>query len=203
MTAARDFSTLAAGFHDSAREAQALFRRVLQAVARPGRVADLSAAPAPPEGLDRAAAALALTLCDAETPVWLGARLAEGPIRDWLAFHCSAPQAATPADAAFALVDAGACPPLDAFAQGEARHPDRSATVILICEALEGGARRRVVGPGIDGEIVIAPKGLPPEFWSDWTANTARFPLGVDALLVAGASLLALPRTARVELIEG
>lgn len=199
---APDLSSLPVGFADPARESQTLFRAILQAVARPGRVAELAAAPAPPADLDRAAAAVALTLVDADTPVWLAPRLHEGQTPAWLRFHCGAPIVHAPAQAAFAFADAGTAPPLMQFALGDARYPDRAATIVLACDALEGGDAIELSGPGIESRQIIAPQGLAKDFWIQWAQNGAHFPLGVDVMLVAGSRLLALPRTTRASIKE-
>lgn len=196
MTAAPDFASAPAGFADPARQAQRVFRAVMQATARPGSVADLSHAPAPPAGLPRAAAALALTLCDRETPVWLAPALRTPEIEGWLRFHCGSPQA-EPDGALFAFAPADAAPDLSDLDPGDPRYPDRSTTLVLLCEALSGGPERRLSGPGIDGERVIAPVGPPPSLWRERAAMHARFPLGVDLVLAAGDSLICVPRTAR------
>ena len=89
------------GFADPVGEAQATFRAVLDAMARPGRlhtVGERLTAPAP---LDQATAAVLLTLVDNETPLWLDA--AATPARDWLAFHCGAAIIEAPERAAFAV----------------------------------------------------------------------------------------------------
>ena len=197
MTIAPDLSNLPPGFANPARESQALFRAIMQAVARPGRIADLSTAPAPPRDLDIAAGAIALTLADADAPVWLAPRLHEGHTPAWLRFHCSAPIVQDPKACVFAFADAATAPPLSAFAQGEARYPDRSTTLVLACDRLDGGPRIELSGPGIQTIEMIAPQGLPSEFWAAWRDNGAQFPLGVDVMLVCGSKLAALPRTTR------
>jgi len=192
-----DFSALPPGFVDPARESQALFRAILQAVARPGRIADLAHAPPPPPDLDIAAGAVALTLADADAPVWLAPRLLEGATPAWIRFHCGAAIVSDPKAASLAFADAATAPQLAAFAQGEARYPDRSTTLVLACDSLEGGPRIDLTGPGIEAVATISPLGLAPGFWAAWRDNGAQFPLGVDVLLVSGAKLAGLPRTTR------
>ena len=79
---------LEAGFADPVRDAQRCFRAVLDAMARPGRIAHVSGV-TPPSPLDVATAAVALTLVDHETKLWLDP--AAGAAREWLRFHCGAP----------------------------------------------------------------------------------------------------------------
>ena len=61
--------------------------------------------------------------------------------------------------------------------------------------ALTGGPAVRLTGPGIRGTATLAPAGLRPSFWREVAANNARYPLGVDCLLVAGAEVIGLPRS--------
>src|SRR5581483_9942590 len=98
------------GFADAPRDAQRVFRLVLDAMARPGRVVEIGLAQAP-EGLSPAAAALLLTLADSDTPVWLDA--ASAGAASWLRFHCGCPLTAEPAAARFAYCrDPARLPPL-------------------------------------------------------------------------------------------
>lgn len=183
------------GFADPVAQSQSCFRAALGALSRPGRVLRVEGAPADiPAPLCPAAAALLLTLCDAETPVCLlgGAEAAAG----WLAFHAGAPTAPL-SEARFAL-SAGAMPPLDQLAQGADEAPQDSATLILQVGALAEGRGLRLAGPGIAGEHRLAVEGLPEGFAAQWAANHARFPRGVDLLLCCGDRLAGLSRTTRI-----
>src|ERR1043166_3758422 len=125
-------SAVATGFAEPVLAAQATFRTVMDAMARPGSVHRLAGivAPAP---LSPSAAAIALTLLDYETPFWLDAPLAAASeVARFISFHTGARLTEDSADAAFAFVAApAAMPPIAQFAQGNAEYPDRSNTLVL------------------------------------------------------------------------
>lgn len=186
---------LAAGFADPVLDAQACFRAVLEAMARPGRVQRVAAPVEAPPPVGPAAAAVLLTLADADTPVWLDAG---APAEAWLRFHAGSPVVAAPAEASFLL----ACqrpPRLRDLAPGTEEEPHRSATLIVQVAALEEGAGWRLTGPGIEREHRLLVGGLPAGFPAEWAANHAFFPRGVDIVFCAGDRLAALPRTTALE----
>jgi alpha-D-ribose 1-methylphosphonate 5-triphosphate synthase subunit PhnH len=189
-----------AGFADPVRDAQAVFRAVLAAMARPGRIVDVPGPVAVPSPLDPAAAAVCLALVDLDTPLWLEATCARTEVVEYLRFHCGARPVAAPGQARFAVVaDASSLATLAPFDPGTDESPERSATVIVQIATLATGRGRRLTGPGIDGETRLDVRGLPAPFWTAVRENHARFPRGVDLILSAGTTLAALPRTTRVE----
>ena len=182
---------LLAGFGDPVRDSQAVFRSVMDAMARPGRVHEITGPDMPP--LAGATAAVLLTLVDGETPLWLDEGAAAA--WDWIAFHCGAPRAAAGA-AQFAVVLGTAA--LEAFSAGSDEEPEGSTTVILQVEALGRGDALRLKGPGLAGEEVLAVTGLPAAFASFWQTNRRLFPRGIDLILCAGNRVAALPRTVEI-----
>ena len=201
MTGSAPIEVTLPGFADPVGQAQASFRAVLDAMARPGtlvRVGDELVAPAP---LDPATGAVLLTLVDHDTLLWLDmARFAArdtGAARDWIAFHCGAGFADGPAAADFAL--ALALPDLATLSPGTHEQPETAATLILQVGSLTEGARYRLRGPGLRTSSTLAVSGLPVEFVEVWQRNRGGFPLGVDVLLCAGTTLAALPRSVTVE----
>jgi alpha-D-ribose 1-methylphosphonate 5-triphosphate synthase subunit PhnH len=181
-------AALEGGFADRPVEAAHAFRAALQAMARPGTVHRVSGA-RPPAPLSPAAGALALTLAEGDTPLWLAPSLGGEAVRAWLTFHTGAPFA-PPAEARFAFGRWDELP-LDALAIGTPEYPDRSATLVVAMDAL--GTAHRLSGPGIEAEAWLTVPD--PGFFR---ANRARYPLGIDAFLTCGQRLAALPRTTRV-----
>jgi alpha-D-ribose 1-methylphosphonate 5-triphosphate synthase subunit PhnH len=188
---------LVPGFSDPVLASQAVFRTVMEAMARPGTISEIDVALGPPAPLGVAAAALALTLLDYETPVWLDPTLAAAPEVDgWLKFHTGAPRAAGPATAAFAFIaEPAAMPAFDAFGLGSVEYPDGSTTLVLEVETLTEGDTFQLSGPGIKESRSLAAAPLPAEFAARMAENRAGFPRGLDLVLTCGRQLAALPRS--------
>ena len=184
--------TLTGGFADPPVQSALAFRAAMTALARPGRIETVAGAAAPAP-VSLAAAVLLLTLCDAETPLFLAGAHDSEDVRGWIAFHCGAPLVADRAAARFALGSWAALAPLGAFATGTPEYPDRSATLIVETDRLEPEGSR-LTGPGIAREARLS---LPET--AAFRTNHARFPLGVDCFLTCGDRLAGLPRSTRVE----
>jgi alpha-D-ribose 1-methylphosphonate 5-triphosphate synthase subunit PhnH len=196
---AADFARLEPGFADPVRDAQACFRAVLDAMAHPGRIVEVPVALPDRLPLGPAAASVALSLCDIDTPVWLDA--ASAAAAGYLAFHCGAPLAETPADARFAFTaDAAALPPLDGFSLGTDEYPERAATLVIEVTGLANDHGVTLRGPGILGETRLGVSELPERFWTERAALAELFPRGLDVLFSCGSALAALPRSTEIVL---
>jgi len=191
---------LPAGFADKVLSAQSTFRSVMDAMARPGSVQRIASAAGTPVGMMRGTAAIALTLFDHDTPVWLDGRMSATPdAAKWLKFHTSAPVVADSSTASFALVgDPENLPALDRFAFGSNEYPDRSTTLILQVESLADGAIVELQGPGIDGSAALRASIQPRDLFERLAINATLFPRGIDVVLVHDDSIVAIPRTTRL-----
>lgn len=190
---------LPAGFADKVLAAQSTFRSVMNAMARPGSVQRVTASVGAPSRLMCGTAAIALTLFDHDTPIWLDPPLsATSDVTKWLKFHSGAPVVADPSISSFALIsDASALPALDCFSFGTNEYPDRSTTLILQVNSLTQGAEYKLRGPGIDGSAVLRATIAPEDLFERLDINAALFPRGIDVVLVAGDKIVAVPRTTR------
>ena len=191
---------IAPGFADPVRDAQAVFRAVLDALAEPGTeraVAGIADAPAP---LAPVAAAVIATLADFETTLWRDDALADGRVDAWLSFHTGAPRVADPAAADFALIAAPTeAPAWDTFARGTDLDPSRSTTLILQVAGFGVGRRFRLAGPGIETTREVAILDAPADLAARAADNHALFPRGLDLILAGPTSVVGLPRTTRLE----
>ena len=192
---------LAAGLPDGVHDAQKAFRAVLDALARPGQSRVIGPA-LPGVALGGAMARLLLSLCDDDTPVWWHSEGAGLP--HWLRFHVGAPVADAPGTASFAVFnDLGQGLNLADFAAGTAAAPEVSTTLLIELPSLTNGPVLAWHGPGIQTVQRVGLQGLPEDFWTQWQANHAGFPQGVDIIFTCGAQALGLPRTTRVRRLEG
>jgi alpha-D-ribose 1-methylphosphonate 5-triphosphate synthase subunit PhnH len=191
---------LPAGFADKVLSAQSTFRSVMDAMARPGSVQRIVAANGAPAAMMRGTAAIALTLFDHDTPVWLDQLMsATSDVTKWLKFHTGAPVIADASICSFALVgDARALPALDRFSFGTNEYPDRSTTLILQVDSLTQGPTLKLHGPGIDGTAVLQAAIQPPDLFERLAINSALFPRGIDVVLVHDDTIVAIPRTTRL-----
>lgn len=171
---------------------QRLFRLLLDAMAHPGSVADLSA------WTDKAPAYLAVlaTLCDGEVTIADPDAMLQGA--DWRFLEAAR---ADFAGARF-IVARGDRSPAAGLAPtlGDLTAPETGATIILvIAELVRPGLGVQASGPGIKGTREISLGTLDQE-WITRRANWVRFfPMGVDLLICDRARVLALPRSTRIK----
>ena len=191
MIAASD--ALAGGFTEAALQSARAFREILEAMARPGTIRRVAGAQ-PPAPLSPAAGVALLVLTDPTTRLHLAGRADCPAVRDWVAFHISAPLAVAE-DADFALGTWDDLHPVTRFRIGQPDYPDRSATLIVECDHLVNHGPA-LTGPGIETATWL---NLPET--AAFRANRALFPLGFDTLFTAGDRIAGLPRSTRVEAI--
>lgn len=126
------------------------------------------------------------------------------------------------------ITDPDHMPRLKRFCQGTLRDPHLAATLLIQVDALAGEQVAEsnfmdaisktnslndmsnkldttsdsdivtLAGPGVDGSIRFAARGLPDWFWNDMAAQRTSYPQGVDIFLTAGATMAGLPRSVRL-----
>lgn len=190
---------LARGFDNPPVDAACLFRALLGALARPGRIATPGRLPAAPAGLTDTAYAAALTLCDADMTLWLHPACATDAALEALRFHSGSPVVDDAETADFAIAPLAACAALaPRLKRGSPKYPDRSTTLIALCKTLGAGAGERLSGPGIEDEAHLDIGADGDAFWPALASANARFPLGVDVFLAAPGRIAAVPRSTRI-----
>lgn len=185
--------------HDMARA----FRPILDAMASPGRILPFAPELSSPPGLGPEAAAVAITLCDFQTPIWLEQEFRTPAIAHYLRFHAGAPLTQIETDAAFVFADArSGVPDLSQFSKGTHEYPDRSTTIVIQAEGLRSDLGVTLRGPGIQSEHRLGIAGLGADFWQQMIALRHDFPLGIDVVFVGSGTIAALPRSTQIHLME-
>jgi alpha-D-ribose 1-methylphosphonate 5-triphosphate synthase subunit PhnH len=148
----------------------------------------------------RGTAAIALTLFDHDTPIWLDPSMsATSDVAKWLKFHASAPVVQDSSICHFALIgEPSALGGLDRFSFGSNEYPDRSTTLILQVESVTQGRPIELRGPGIDGTAMVHATIQPADLFERLAINAKLFPRGIDVVLVADDAIVAIPRTTRL-----
>jgi alpha-D-ribose 1-methylphosphonate 5-triphosphate synthase subunit PhnH len=181
---------------------QAVFRVLLQSLARPGRVLALPATGGGPgteggRGAGPGIVPLALAV--------IGSKVAVAGAPSWQERICRA-TGASAADIAEASLVAiyGAADPdmISRLRRGSAAAPEDGAKVGLACGALtEGGPGETTVelsGPGVPGRARLSVDGVGRDVFDALRAANAMFPAGVDVWLVDERGRVAgLPRSVR------
>ncbi|MDT8405867.1 MAG: phosphonate C-P lyase system protein PhnH [Methylococcales bacterium] len=167
---------------------QQVFRQLVSAQSRPGTVATM-----PDCQVEKAILA---ALVDQESSLADPDNLLTE--RDWQRLGVRREQ---PEAAAFVVLDGDRQPTFEPRL-GTLASPEFGATLILKIQALTGGeVTYRLTGPGVKGGGEFAPAGLNPAWLDKRDDWNGQFPLGVDFILCAGDSFLALPRTTQVTAI--
>lgn len=205
------------------QDSQAIFRLALDALARPGRVHQLSVGAGDAPG-NPWAAALLLTLLDHETSLWVAPGAAAAETERYLRQRTAARPA--PVEAAdFVLADAGdgQSERLDGLPgmlrRGTLAYPDGAATLVVAVPLIEqgaleqergaGGLRLTLCGPGVppadeglaEGGRTLWVRGLSAPFFESRDEAVRDYPTGVDLFLVDNAGRIAgLPRSTAVQI---
>lgn len=168
---------------------QGVFRRMLDAMAYPGRIQRLE----PSLAAAGASRAVLAALLDGSTSLADPHGLLPG--EDWPMLQARRADAET---AAFVLCDGKRAPDFEPRL-GELVSPELGATLVLRVGRLgEGGKVLELSGPGVRGKTELRVAGLNGDWLARRAAWVAGFPLGVDVILADRERLAALPRTTAV-----
>lgn len=197
---AHNLQQVVPGFDDESFGSQAVFSTVLEALSHPGRPLIVPTNCALPTHGQASAAAIMLSLLDADTSLWLSDTLRQSDTAVWLRFHTGCQLVTEPEAAQFLWIAQGdAMPTLSALRLGSDTYPDQSATCILETSGMHANASGwTLTGPGILNQHFIGMSGLPDEFLAAWQSNYRLFPRGIDVLLTTPTHLVGLPRTTKI-----
>ncbi|MFW5734111.1 MAG: phosphonate C-P lyase system protein PhnH [Oceanidesulfovibrio sp.] len=173
---------------------QTLFRNILEATARPGRIVSLENC----LGAASARTGVLATLVDGAVTMADPHRL----LREEETLFLQSPSAACE-DARFILASGTAEPDFTPRA-GDLENPEFGATLVLEVDLLSrdhGPLGLVCTGPGIESEHRLFAAGLSRTWMERRREWNAYFPMGVDIYLVDEARVAALPRTTCIRTI--
>jgi alpha-D-ribose 1-methylphosphonate 5-triphosphate synthase subunit PhnH len=188
-----------AGADDPAVGTARSFRRVLEAMSRPGKIIRYPEIIDSPPQLSPTLAGLLLTLTDTDTSIWLTAELRHVDSENWIRFHTGARLSSDPAGAAFAVGSAtGLLAEATAFNFGTPEYPDRSTTMIVAVPGFVNGLPVILEGPGNPHPVKLRGESLDEGFWRLLQGNAQAFPLGLDCIFAAPKAIAAVPRSSTI-----
>ena len=200
-------STLSAPPADPIRAAQQTFRRVLDALARPGDIQQLDPHPAlmaafPDQPRLVWPATLLLMLVDHEVSLAV-TTVADGDALERVVRRRTRVAAAPVESADTVVCDGPSLTPdlITALKRGSLAYPDDGATLLILTDdrATSDAPPVTLSGPGIDGAIRTSLPGLSPDLLAARDEAIAHYPMGIDLLLLDRAGrLLGLPRTTTI-----
>lgn len=194
---------------DSVHDVQQAFRKLVDAMSRPGLVADLKAQAdkLDPDGPCRPSTLLmAIMLLDPEVTFHVHSRREAEAAELFRGLTNARTAPADEADFVFVLRDAADDRLDEAIRQaksGDLIDPHLSATLIVEAETVAAGDDLRLTGPGIDGET-----GVRIGTGGGWLAARAEknreYPMGIDMIFVDSEHrAVCLPRTTQIAAREG
>lgn len=168
---------------------QQIYRALLDAMSHPGRVVPMVC-----ESKARTSTAVLATLLDAEVSLAdPDGMLDEG---EWPMLQAINSKA----EVADYILCSGANPPDFQPKLGTLPSPEMSATLLVLVDSLMlGDMSFHLSGPGVDGTTECFVTGLDSEWLTRRNSWVSAFPLGIDLLLIDDKAVMALPRTAKVE----
>ncbi len=190
------------GFMVEAHDSQAIFRRLLTAMAHPGTLMESPVEINPPGELHNAVGAILLALLDDETPLWSNLRIGSEEIK-WLRFHTGAPATLNPTNALFALetslknLNKPTC-----FYPGSAMAPESATTLIVQTPDILSTGGLSLTGPGIETQTTLHIEGVNACFFHNRNKLKIQYPLGVDMVFVSHTTFVAIPRTISIEVMS-
>ncbi len=186
----------------AAVQSSRLFRVLLDAMAKPGHVFEFASKIHAIEPAFATTLAIAQTLFDFQTPLWLAPEFNTDAIKPHLKFHTGAPIVEGLSGASFAILSAKTqLPLLRQFEQGTHEYPDRSTTVIIQVDNFDKDAVM-LSGPGLKQPVGFGVQGLSEQFWLDMMVNHHSYPLGVDVIFASSHAIACCPRSTCITLKE-
>ncbi|MEM9832717.1 MAG: phosphonate C-P lyase system protein PhnH [Bacteroidota bacterium] len=189
--------------YDTIFQAQADFRLIMDCMANPGKIHQLSADIQAVEALLPASALVGLALMNADVSFYVGN--GHQTAESYFVLNTSArPASAAQADFLFLGGQEDAASAILDAPEGELAYPEKGAFIILETmgvsnEPLPDALALVLRGPGVDGERQLFVQGLNGQVLEALNQKNQEYPLGIDTIFTDPAGhTLGLPRSIKI-----
>jgi len=183
-------------------DAQLVFRKVLDAMARPGKVVNLSDISLNPPAENKYPFLILFTLLDHEVGFKVLGAKNKGDTEEMSRYITSntGGRESSLENADFILIYGGSSGGrMHEMKRGTLEYPDESTTLIYDVERIGTGMLLTISGPGIRDERKMAIDGIKEEEIRDMVRVNSEFPLGIDVIFSDRyGNIIALPRSMKV-----
>jgi len=194
-------NVLLKGFENDVFDSQAVFRKILTAMANPGTIVKLDINLKCPCRLYCATGAILLTLLDFETLLWSDFKNLSEEIT-WTKFHTGAPFARSAKSALFALVsNPDNLNDISIFNKGTLKSPHDSTTLIIQVDSLNNEKKFCLSGPGIKSHAYLGMENIDKIIKNKAIDFNDNYPMGLDMIFVCRNRFAVIPRTTKVEVL--
>jgi alpha-D-ribose 1-methylphosphonate 5-triphosphate synthase subunit PhnH len=197
-------ATLLTAFNNTTDESQCVFRSVLKAMSEPGRLVDIKqiSSMSEDEALFPPVWAIAQTLFDHDTEIFVSQNLATDSVLASLKFYTGAKVTATQSQANFALLNLTDWLDSNDFSVGTWEHPQHSCTLIIQVPSLAIGPQLGLSGPGIKQKTCLSIPNFQQSHINLLITNHNLYPCGVDFIFCTPTQIVCIPRSTHIELIS-
>ncbi len=182
-------------------DSQKIFRKILDSMARPGKINNLvEVRITPPLQLNTSSALIGFALLNPDVSFYSVNNQDE--VNEYLKVNTSSTPALSINDADFVFIHGNAMDEIiGSIKKGELEYPEDNATLIIDVEKIETlptdqSCQLILRGPGVKSEEIIYIKGIANEILAEIKNANNEYPLGIDVILSdKEGNIICIPRT--------
>lgn len=182
-------------------DSQKIFRKILDSMARPGKINNLiDLQISPPQQLNRSSALIGFALLNSDVSFFSVNNSNE--VNEYLKVNTSSIPSTSVEDADFVFISGKSMSEIIGnIKKGELEFPEDSATLIIDVDKIEKSPIDQsceliLKGPGVKSEEILYIKGITDEIFQEIKNANSEYPLGIDVILSdVDGNIICIPRT--------
>ncbi len=182
-------------------DSQKIFRKIMDSMARPGKINNLDDLDInPPSGLNKSSALIGFALLNSDVTFFTLNNQDE--VNEYIKINTSSVPVSKVENAGYIFIKGNASGEIIRNARkGELEYPEDGATIIIDVEKIVKAPVDKTFelilkGPGVKSEETVYIKGITYEILEEVKLANNEYPLGVDIILSdSDANILCIPRT--------